>query len=352
MDLFGRFKKQRLPRSGVHDLAAEAGLASACAATAGVVPYVPPTDGESPEQACERMGRTVSLLYEQELTAACSHVGVDYVPPAAAEGEKKRRERIESMQGRVHEALQLGSDSLREFFDKELGNLPLSVAMCGHMMRADGTPGSVDELVARFRSIRLEVVDQEGQNPQTSHPHYFGLLLSVLFAVERIQGSGAHAQADKANAVHLLAMLSVLPGSATPVALFGGSDSGLFGCDEECVDRARAMLAQFGLLRPATEVDVHVGTVHQLVQRCVEQQLRTTRLFDSPEEAKRTLRSLVARLAELAARWGMDSCKYTRVDDQVAPCVASILDHWSTVADAVATGPLHFATKADLEVRL
>jgi hypothetical protein len=239
-------------------------------------------------------------------------------------------------------------DSLREFFDKELGNLPLSVAMCEHMMRADGTLGSVDELVARFRCIRLE--DQEGQNPQTSHPHYFGLVLSVLSAVERMQGSGAHAQADKANAVHLLAMLSVLPGSATPVALFGGSDSGLFGCDEECVDRARAMLVQFGLLRPASEEDVHVGTVHQLVQRCVEQHLRTTRRFDSPEEAKRTLRTLVARLSELAVRWGVHSCMYTRVDDQVAPCVASILDHWSTVA--VATGPLHFATKADLEVRL
>jgi tetratricopeptide (TPR) repeat protein len=448
MDLFGRFKAFPVPWCCSHDRATDAGLADACAATAGTVPYVAPTHGESPEQASERMQQMVSLLYEQELTTACSDVGVIYVAPTAGETEKKRRKRIESMQGKVHEAMQLRSALLRQFFDEELGNLPLSVALCGRMLQADETLGSVDDLVGRFRSIGLDVVDKE------SRKHYFGLVRSVLFAVQRMQGSGAHTPAEKASAMHLLAMLSVLPGGETPVALFdsaseqdewtgclapaekasamhllamlsvlpgsetvetpmlfdtppsvdlageqhairaeltrlfsgdaacsdgalamlaqfsmlrGGeqhairakmmrcfelTDDGLFSGDADCFEGARAMLTQFGMLRPATEKDLHVGTMHKLVQRCVREQLCTTRLFESPEEASRTLRSLVMRLVELAAIWGSITCNYTRVDDQLAPCLSSLLGHWSTVMDAAAPDPLLLATKAELEFRL
>jgi tetratricopeptide (TPR) repeat protein len=365
MDLFGRFKRHPVPWSYPHDLATEAGLASACAATGGTVMYAPPAPGESFEQASERMRRMELLLYEQELRTACSAAGVTYVSPASAESEKKQRERVESMQSKVHQETQLRSAVLRQFLNEDLGNLPLSVALCGHMLRADRSLNSVDDLVDRFRSVRLEVVDKEGENPwQTSHPHYFGLVRSVLFSVQRMQGSEAYAPAEKANALHLLAMLSVLPGRETPVGLFCGSasDDGLFSCGMECFERAREMLAQFGLLRPAIEEEVaiedeasplalvHVGVIHQLVQRCVLEQLGRFKSLD--DGTNQALRSLVGRLGELAARWGRRSHTYARVDDRLAQCVASILDHWSTVSDSMATGPLHLATKAELESQL
>ena len=86
--------------------------------------------------------------------------------------------------------------------------------MSGHMMRGDESLGSVDDLITRFYSIDLKIVDEEGQNPQANHPHYLGLVRSVLLAVQRLRVSDAHSAEEKKLTMSLLAMLSVLPSKA------------------------------------------------------------------------------------------------------------------------------------------
>jgi hypothetical protein len=122
------------------------------------------------------------------------------------------------MQEALHEHAQLHSASLRQFFEDDLGRLPLSVSLCANMMRADETLDSVDDLIGRFRSIDLADVDAQGHNPQVPSRQYLGLVRSVLLAVERLRQSAADSAEDKKLAMDLLA---VLP-SDTPVGLFRG----------------------------------------------------------------------------------------------------------------------------------
>ena len=89
---------------------------------------------------------------------------------------------------------QLQSRELAEFMENDLGNLPLSVALCGHMLRADDKMTSVQDFVTSFRhDVELDAVDTRGFNPQTD-THYFGLTRSVLFAISRVQRSTSYTE--------------------------------------------------------------------------------------------------------------------------------------------------------------
>ena len=158
---------------------------------------------------------------EDELKMKCdatsgSAFAVEYEPGEPNETGKHRKERHRRLNNECYKCEQLCSPQLRGFLESELGNLPLSVSLCGHMLR---DLGSVDALIQRFREVRLDDIDDAGFNPM-SDTHYFGLTRSVLFAIDRLSHSTEYDEGEKRLALGLLATVSMLPAVVTPVVLF------------------------------------------------------------------------------------------------------------------------------------
>jgi tetratricopeptide (TPR) repeat protein len=251
---------------------------------------------------------------EAELEQRCTAAGTAdvYVPaPDGGERAKERKMRRKAIEARLFERTELGRPEMRLFLDDTLGNLPLTVAQVGHMLRADERLRGVLDLVAMFRQTAdLAEVDRAGANPMLDK-HYYGLSLSVRITLDRLRSGDGAPEVDREGALALLAMLSLLNRAQTPVSLLSGHDA-LVGAvqqvceacrggagavsrtcasaecrqgrafstmlsDEASLERARDVCVHHGLLQDAGEGrDGVVGVMHQLVQRCLRHELVTT----------------------------------------------------------------------------
>ena len=261
-------------------------------------------------------GETEAELEQRCIAAGAADV---YVAPAP-EGEKAkdRTQRCKAIEARLFERTELGRPEMRTFLEDTLGNLPLSVAQVGHMLRSDTRLSGVLDLIALFRQTAdLEEVDRAGANPMLDK-HYYGLSLSVRISLERLRDTDVLPEVDRKGALALLAILSLLDRAETPMSLLSGHDArGVIAhsCDtcraaqaslwsrmrtafaprkQECIEcrqrdmvstllsdassleRAQQVCVQHGLLQYADEgSDGLVGVMHQLMQRCVRHELVT-----------------------------------------------------------------------------
>ena len=159
----------RLKAAGAPDKA-DRNLEAACQHTNGAVAFVRGVPSESAEAASIRVQRMRMALREHHLREACDGVGeVPYVAAAAGTEEsakdrdkrhagmlaglrasgapepfewlrpekgKEARQRLHDVAVARRQAQALRTKGLRKFLEEELGNLPLSVKLCGHMLRA------------------------------------------------------------------------------------------------------------------------------------------------------------------------------------------------------------------------
>jgi hypothetical protein len=165
---------------------------------------------------------------EAELEQRCSAAGAAdvYVAPAH-EGEKAKdcKTRRKEIETRLFERNEFGRPEMRSFLEDTLGNLPLSVAQVGHMLRADARLSGVLDLILQFRQTAdLAEVDRVGANPMLDK-HYYGLALSVRITLDRLRGAEGVSEADCEGALALLAILSLLDRAQTPVSLLSGHTS-------------------------------------------------------------------------------------------------------------------------------
>jgi hypothetical protein len=183
---------------------------------------------------------------------------------------------------------ELARPELKTFLENSLGNLPLSVAQCGHVARSDPAIRNVADLIVLFRSSAgLSDIDTRGRNPMQDI-HYYGLDQLVRFAISRLQQATGADSEDSIAAVSLLSALAVLDRVHVPLSLLHKNGMALLRhaysmlaanadiatqewfrvfLDGEVLDRARHVCIQYGLLQlPAPESDC-VGVLHQLVQK-------------------------------------------------------------------------------------
>ena len=247
---------------------------------------------------------------------------------------------------------------LTNLFEQGLGNLPLSVTLCGTILRfvtdstsstssvtgssssseADPTSSSLgedsnrlsagDDLTSKtggdstssvadpadsassaglqgrgaikafielFNAVKVDKVDTSGfSSEQTTH--YLGLVRAVLATIERLLASSAFASAaEKDDVRRLLACLSMLPHTSVPERMLvchnaAVTTQGVFETPTR-LWRAEAMLVNCGLVRGglggnrgnsrSSHADASssgiadaytvVGTMHQMVARCVRE---------------------------------------------------------------------------------
>jgi len=239
-----------------------------------------PEDDKNETSARLRRKKVCLALEETLLRQRCEKTSgrVGYIAPAAGETSDTRKKRRDKLYRALQLDHELRNERLPTFLAEQLGNLPLSVALCGHMLCS---LGSVDKLIDEFPS--LKEVDEKGRNAVTDR-HYLGLVRSVLLALKRLRSSGGEKEtAAQEAAERLLCVLSRLPGTTTPVSLFVNDDdlpviplvavdSSTADDQEEaaCFEVALGLLVGFGLVRrPASST--HVAVIHQTVQGVVRQ---------------------------------------------------------------------------------
>ena len=160
-------------------------------------------------------------ISESDLEAQCvaATPPVVFVPPPTTEKSKAKKQRHRDLQMALREHRELSTPGLAEFLEEQLGNLPLTVALCGQMLRADDRLESVADLIALFPQLEQREVDEHGRNRITDQ-HLLGLDVSIRVAIGRIKNNPTLSEEEKAAAMALLVMLSLLPGTKTPVELF------------------------------------------------------------------------------------------------------------------------------------
>ena len=148
---------------------ADRGLEAACQHTNGAVAFVRGGASESDQAASNRIKSMRMALRQHHLREACGGVaGVAYAPASTGEESaedrdmrhagmladlrgagapepfewmrpengKEARQRLREVAVARRQAQELRTDGLKKFLADELGNLPLSVKLCGHMLRA------------------------------------------------------------------------------------------------------------------------------------------------------------------------------------------------------------------------
>jgi hypothetical protein len=232
-------------------------------------------------------------LEDCALIDMCKSARVTYLEPVPKEkltdSIKRRRNMTEMLR-----------PEFATFLEQELGNLPLSVSMVGQMIRSDATITSTLELIQVFKNVQLDQVwATKARNNQTDK-HYFGLATSVKITLDRMESNTDFSSKECRDAKSLLVAMSMLDRTKTPLALLQSHDA--VDADDEnkndhlifenasFLNRAREILYSVGVLRKGAESDLHVGVIHQLVQKCLRQSL-TVR----PESAK-TLKIIRERL--------------------------------------------------------
>ena len=104
----------------------------------------------------------------------CAAAGVPgaYAEPATGEPTKKARERRKQIEVAMFEHTELERPALRAFLEGTLGNLPLSVALCGHMFQADPALRTVQGMIGAFDTVASSAarspthIDRHGASPQ------------------------------------------------------------------------------------------------------------------------------------------------------------------------------------------
>jgi len=177
----------------------------------------PPSDGETENELKQRCAKA---------GGAARFVATRYIPvPNGGEKCKERKQRRKAIEDKLFECTELDRPEMRSFLEDTLGNLPLSVAQVGHILRADARLSGVLDLIALFRQTAdLAEVDRAGANPMLNK-HYYGLSLSVRITLDRLRGADDVPEADREGALALLSMLSLLDRAQTPVSLLSGHDT-------------------------------------------------------------------------------------------------------------------------------
>eukprot|EP01050_Picozoa_sp_SAG11_P015874 SAG11_NODE_2103_length_3819_cov_2.904032_2_plen_858_part_01 len=160
--------------------------------------------------------------WEAELQRRCAATGgaVPYQPAPKKEKGSATKQRHRDLRAALLAHAQLGQPELAQFFENELGNLPLSVSLTAHMFRADRTLQTVGDLIGAFGAVELDTVDDElGHNKEVPGSHYYGLVRSVIFAVRRLAAS-AGPEEGRRLALALLVTLALLPPTGAPASLF------------------------------------------------------------------------------------------------------------------------------------
>ena len=353
-----------------------------------------PPDGETEDelkQRCEKVGE------------AARFIAARYVP--APKSEKSKEQRRKTIEDKLFECTELDHPEMRTFLEDTLGNLPLTVAQVGHMLRADKRLSGVHDLIALFRQTAdLTVVDRLGANPMLDK-HYYGLALSVRITLDRLRSADDVPAVDREGALTLLAILSLLDRAQTPASLLCGhtprDDQTLFqlflegGVDPElasiavqpihqllsntdALERARALCVRQGLLQEAGESGKStIGVVHQLMQRCLRQELVTTSnagavvyiavrtvllsrfvySTDTPPSQWPAMRCLVPCVEAWVGNLRMDLEDVSTSNDALSPVAVDcdLLQRWGLMlsADGDAAAAAHVCTKAlDLRRRL
>eukprot|EP00036_Acanthoecidae_sp_10tr_P021075 CAMPEP_0206329808 /NCGR_PEP_ID=MMETSP0106_2-20121207/23384_1 /ASSEMBLY_ACC=CAM_ASM_000206 /TAXON_ID=81532 /ORGANISM="Acanthoeca-like sp., Strain 10tr" /LENGTH=1429 /DNA_ID=CAMNT_0053762527 /DNA_START=453 /DNA_END=4741 /DNA_ORIENTATION=- len=233
---------------------------------------------------------------EAALEARCTAAGAQEVYTAAPPNERarKRKERRRTIETKLFEHAELSRPEFRHFLHDTLGNLPLSVSLCGHMLRADRGLRGVLDLIELYGQLELAEVDKHGRNPQQDK-HYFGLQLSIRINLDRLMTAADVAEEERRAAAAVLAAVSMLHHALTPESLLIGHDmSTVWGKDvvfnglsEDNVDmmpfmavfmdkamlyQARETCVRYGLLRHGN-LDHTIGVMHQQVHEGLRREL-------------------------------------------------------------------------------
>ena len=177
--------------------------------------------------------------------------------------------------------------NLREFVERDLGNLALDVALLKNALKGIAPDAKVPndrghltkaaEIVGRWRTATAESLEA-AQDMSESHRRSLRRRMgTVRELMRRLEASCEDNVALAARS--LLAMCSVLDPAGVPSVLFTGgatalSDLSPGAClfrDRELYDRAALALVDVGLVHGDSG---RVLTMHQLVQRCVRHELR------------------------------------------------------------------------------
>jgi tetratricopeptide (TPR) repeat protein len=241
---------------------------------------------------------------EEGLLLRCKRAGAakcyENVPLVATLNADQRKQRRRIIETGLFEHVELARSELRSFLEDEVGNLPLSVALCGHMLRR---VECVADLIARFKCMAdMAEMDRDWRDDRDKH--YYGLYLSVKMNLAHLQSAP---EADREAALTLLAMMSLLDREKTPVSLLSGHDA--VGCvdlemrcysatcragrrnqqcfslsctqrrhlstvlvDGKALEDARRLCVEQGLVYEAEDAGI-VCVMHQLVQRCLRCEL-------------------------------------------------------------------------------
>ena len=95
---------------------------------------------------------------EDEWQTACVQTSgaVVYQKPDAKEKARVTRQRHMEMRRGLREHSELSTEGLKKFLEEELGNLPLSVKLIGHVIRANRL--HVRDIISDFKRLRLAEV--------------------------------------------------------------------------------------------------------------------------------------------------------------------------------------------------
>ena len=160
---------------------------------------------------------------EKDIKSRCGATKgrIKYVPPSGRENSSRRKNRLRPMMVALRSWEQLyGGDSehkekLQIFFKETLGGLPLAVRLCGHLFRMDPKMLTMVGLIQLYDTIRQEQVDRDGRD--NFDTQLFGVLGSVMISIRRMRERLPERQGK--NAMDLLRLLAILPGSGAPLSL-------------------------------------------------------------------------------------------------------------------------------------
>jgi tetratricopeptide (TPR) repeat protein len=318
----------------------EVGLQHLCTQTCGRLEYAPETSADTTiadrkerrnalRAAEQRRLRMFERLDDHNLEAQCASaaaaaasVGVSdptlpkFRPPPTTRSERtaERKERHRAIWKAVCTHINLTNNNLAKFFHEDLGNLPLSVALCGQMFRASFPEiQTVDELITKVREVDVTDIDAKGYDGMTD-THYFGMAKTVRLAIFRLYSSAHGADPDvHVAALALLSVLARLPVNGSAASEMFKVSENEFGvnvnvmvafvavecpilCKTPGTDVTKylppsvitnlfresmrskvfapacVLLEQYGLIRRGASSSQHLGSMHQMVQRCVREE--------------------------------------------------------------------------------
>eukprot|EP00037_Helgoeca_nana_P006334 m.58424 g.58424 ORF g.58424 m.58424 type:complete len:1374 (+) comp17222_c0_seq1:263-4384(+) len=308
---------------------------------------------------------------EVELKQRASGFPECYVEPVPNEKSGDRKARRAKIESNVFAHCELASVDLATFVDSDLGGLPMSVSLCGQMLRADPNLAGVSDLIEAFRVIAdLAEVDVAGKNEMAGR-NMFGLDLSIRMCLDRLRRAPMDSAAREA-ATALLAAISVLDRSATPTSLLEDHSVGdlvadvpsCFApscrsadnpthCFSPCCRKARASLnvfsnraklglardtcVRYGLLQEPGEGSSAIGVMHQMIQK----HLLHSIVAETPEGAAvaRGVRVMLRRRFTFKSRLSTPSIEWPG-QQSLASCVEAWCRVVGTVVTCTPTVPL------------